>query len=315
MNFPKATNPPVFHRERQGRCLGSENCSFCAQSSFYNKPARPNTASWIPNRSRKTLIEANKNGVTLVGLVAAWKGLNEGPILDEVCDRIRVEMKAGGKRRPDGSLGIIKNQRVADRLKRGGLGMLRPQPGKLAPFLSPEPARRTPSTTASRPSQPYLKKAGIKNLLRRHHRHGRNARRPALRTRVHLEGNRRERRARQHPQSHCRHAVREKHAASAAGNFVFRLLPASSCRGRKSWSPAGCREPARHAKAMVFMAGASALMVGQLFDHPQSARRKRLQMLRDLGLDPSWDSHGFSDQQEGVCGCENGKCDTEAVSA
>jgi len=27
--------------------------------------------------------------------VYAWKGLNEGPMLDEVCDRIR-EMKAGG---------------------------------------------------------------------------------------------------------------------------------------------------------------------------------------------------------------------------
>jgi hypothetical protein len=27
-------------------------------------------------------------------------------------------------------------------------------------------------------------------------------------------------------------------------------------------------------------------------------------MLKDLGLDPNWDSHDFSDQEEGGCGCE-----------
>ena len=41
-------------------------------------------------------------------------------MLDEVCDRIR-ELKAGGKTRPDASLGIIKSQKVADRLKEAGL--------------------------------------------------------------------------------------------------------------------------------------------------------------------------------------------------
>ena len=30
---------------------------------------------------------------------------------------------------------------------------------------------------------------------------------------------------------------------------------------------------------------------------------KDLQMLKDLGLDPNWDSHDFSDQEEGGCGC------------
>ena len=29
---------------------------------------------------------------------------------------------------------------------------------------------------------------------------------------------------------------------------------------------------------------------------------KDLQMLKDLGLDPSWDKHGFSDQPEPACG-------------
>jgi hypothetical protein len=32
---------------------------------------------------------------------------------------------------------------------------------------------------------------------------------------------------------------------------------------------------------------------------------KDLQMLKDLGLDPRWDSHGFSDQEASGCGKEN----------
>ena len=55
-----------------------------------------------------------------MGLVAAWKGLNEGPVLDEVCERIR-ELSWGGKVRPDASLGLIKSQAVADRLREAGL--------------------------------------------------------------------------------------------------------------------------------------------------------------------------------------------------
>jgi len=41
-------------------------------------------------------------------------------MLDEVCDRVR-ELARGGKVRPDASLGIIKSQKVADRLKEAGL--------------------------------------------------------------------------------------------------------------------------------------------------------------------------------------------------
>jgi hypothetical protein len=38
-------------------------------------------------------------------------------------------------------------------------------------------------------------------------------------------------------------------------------------------------------------------------------------MLKDLGLDPSWDSHGFSDQEEGGCECGKENCETEAVNS
>src|SRR3954462_12901543 len=102
---------------KAGAC--SENCSFCAQSSFY-QTGSPKYGFVDPEPVAEAATEANKHGVTAVGLVAAWKGLNEGPMLDEVCDRIR-ELAASGKTRPDASLGIIKSQKVADRLKDAGL--------------------------------------------------------------------------------------------------------------------------------------------------------------------------------------------------
>src|SRR5665213_1569019 len=102
---------------KAGAC--SENCSFCAQSSFY-QTGSPKYGFIDPDPVNEAADEANKNSVTAVGLVAAWKGINEGPMLDEVCDRIR-ELKAGGKTRPDASLGIIRKQEVANRLKEAGL--------------------------------------------------------------------------------------------------------------------------------------------------------------------------------------------------
>jgi biotin synthase len=63
----------------------------------------------------------------------------------------------------------------------------------------------------------------------------------------------------------------------------------------------------RDAQSMIFMAGASALMVGNYLTTLNQPVEKDLQMLKDLGLDPSWDSHGFSDQ--GDAGCKrNGVC-------
>src|SRR4051812_40828853 len=102
---------------KAGAC--SENCSFCAQSSFH-QTGSPRYGFVDPEPVLEAADEANKHGVTAVGLVAAWKGLNEGPMLDEVCDRIR-DLARTGKTRPDASLGIIKNQKVADRLKEAGL--------------------------------------------------------------------------------------------------------------------------------------------------------------------------------------------------
>src|SRR5205823_12417321 len=102
---------------KAGAC--SENCKFCAQSAAYQTDS-PRYGFIEPEPVLDAAAEANKNGVTAVGLVAAWRGLKEGPMLDEVCERIR-ELAASGKTRPDASLGIIESQTVANRLKDAGL--------------------------------------------------------------------------------------------------------------------------------------------------------------------------------------------------
>ena len=53
----------------------------------------------------------------------------------------------------------------------------------------------------------------------------------------------------------------------------------------------------RDLQGMIFMAGASAMMVGNYLTTLNQSVEKDLQMLRDLGLDPNWEKHGFSDQE------------------
>lgn len=102
---------------KAGGC--SEDCKFCAQSAFYQTES-PRYAFVDPEPVQAAAEEAARNGVTALGLVAAWKGLDEGPMLDEVCARF-AELKKLGQVRPDASLGILKSQRVADRLAAAGV--------------------------------------------------------------------------------------------------------------------------------------------------------------------------------------------------
>ena len=67
----------------------------------------------------------------------------------------------------------------------------------------------------------------------------------------------------------------------------------------------------RDAQSLIFMAGASALMVGNYLTTLNQPVEKDLQMLKDLGLDPNWDNHGFSDQEAGGCGCGKESHETE----
>jgi len=293
---------------KAGAC--SENCSFCAQSSFY-QTGSPRYGFVDPEPVQEAAEEANKNGVTAVGLVAAWKGLNEGPLLDEVCDRIR-ELKAGGKTRPDVSLGIIKSQRVADRLKAAGVECY---------GHNLESSRRFFPRTCTTHSYDdrletigYLKQAGIKICSGG----------------IIGMGETREDRC------DLAFALKEIGANVVPINIlnpikgtpfennpplpVMEILKTIACfrfiLPRQEIMIAGGRTVnLRDAQSMIFMAGASALMVGNYLTTLNQPVEKDLQMLKDLGLDPSWDKHGFSDQDEGGCGCEREGCEPEFESA
>ena len=279
---------------KAGAC--SENCNFCAQSSFY-QTGSPKYGFVDPEPVSEAADEANKHGITAVGLVAAWKGLNEGPMLDEVCERIR-ELKAGGKTRPDASLGIIKSQKVADRLKEAGLECY---------GHNLESSRRFfPQTCTTHSYEDrietigYLKKAGLKICSGG----------------IIGMGETREDRC------DLAFSLKEIGANVVPINIlnpipgtpfekneplpVMEILKTIACfrfiLPRQEIMIAGGRTVnLRDAQSMVFMAGASALMVGNYLTTLNQPVEKDLQMLKDLGLDPSWDKHGFLDQDE--CGC------------
>ena len=289
---------------KAGAC--SENCSFCAQSSHY-QTGSPKYGFVDPEPVAEAADEANKNGVTAVGLVAAWKGLNEGPMLDEVCARVR-EMKAAGKTRPDVSLGIIKSQKVADRLKEAGVECYGHNLESSRRFF---PQTCTTHTFDDRlETIGHLKKAGIKICSGG----------------IIGMGETREDR--------CDLAFELKAIGANVVPVnilnpipgtpfeknpplpVLEILKTIACfrfiLPRQEIMVAGGRTVnLRDAQSMIFMAGASALMVGNYLTTLNQPVEKDLQMLKDLGLDPSWDSHGFSDQEETGCGCGKESCEVE----
>ncbi len=293
---------------KAGAC--SENCSFCAQSSFY-QTGSPKYGFVDPEPVFEAADEANRNGVTAVGLVAAWKGLNEGPMLDEVCARIR-DLKESGKTRPDASLGIIKSQKVADRLKEAGLECYGHNLESSRRFF---PNTCTTHTYDDRVETiGYLKKAGIKICSGG----------------IIGMGETREDRC------DLAFSLKEIGANVVPINILnpiagtpfeknpplppLEILKTIACfrliLPRKEIMIAGGRTVnLRDMQSMVFMAGASALMVGNYLTTLNQPVEKDLQMLKDLGLDPDWDNHGFSDQEEGGCGCGSDACRDVIASA
>jgi biotin synthase len=293
---------------KAGAC--SENCSFCAQSSFY-QTGSPKYGFIEPEPVNEAAEEANKNSVTAVGLVAAWKGLNEGPMLDEVCDRIR-ELKSSGKTRPDASLGIIKKQEVADRLKEAGLECY---------GHNLESSRRFfPQTCSTHTFDDrletigYLKKAGIKICSGGIIGMGETrADRCDLAFELKAIG------ANVVPVN-ILNPIPGTPFEKLAPLPVMEILKTIACfrfiLPRQEIMIAGGRTVnLRDAQSMIFMAGASALMVGNYLTTLNQPVEKDLQMLKDLGLDPNWDSHDFSDQEETGCGCGKENCETEIAMA
>ncbi len=293
---------------KAGAC--SENCRFCAQSSFY-QTGSPKYGFVDPEPVREAADEARQNAVTAVGLVAAWKGLNEGPLLDEVCARVS-EMKAAGKVRPDVSLGIIKSQRVADRLKEAGVECYGHNLESSRRFF---PQTCTTHTFDDRlETIGHLKKAGIKICSG-----GIIGMGETREDRCDLAFELKAIGANVVPVNILNPipgTPYEKNPPLPALEILKTIACFRFILPRQEIMVAGGRTVnLRDAQSMIFMAGASALMVGNYLTTLNQPVEKDLQMLKDLGLDPTWDRHGFSDQEENGCGCEQGTPAPEAVTA
>ncbi|MBT5928267.1 MAG: biotin synthase BioB [Verrucomicrobia bacterium] len=285
---------------KAGGC--SENCKFCSQSSAYTTES-PRYGFVDAEPVREASKEAHQNNVTAVGLVAAWKGLREGPILDEVCDRIR-EMSADGKVRPDASLGLIDSQKVADRLKDAGLACYGHNLESSRRFF---PEHCTSHTFEDRlQTIKFLKNAGIKICSGGIIGMGETR---ADRCDMAME-------------------LREIGASVVPVNFLnpiegtpyenlealapMEILKTISCfrfiLPKQEIMVAGGRTVnLRDLQSMVFMAGASALMVGNYLTTLNQPAEQDLQMLKDLGLDPDWEPHEDMVSEEcgssESCGC------------
>ena len=275
---------------KAGAC--SENCSFCAQSSHY-QTGSPKYGFVDPAPVAEAADEANRNQVTAVGLVAAWKGLNEGPLLDEVCDRI-AEMKAGGKTRPDASLGIIKSQRVADRLKAAGLECYGHNLESSRHFF-PQPCTTHPYDDRLQ-TLAHLKQAGLKICSG-----GIIGMGETREDRCDLAFTLREIGANVVPLN-ILNPVKGTPYENNPPLPVLEILKTIACfrfiLPRREIMIAGGRTlNLRESQSLIFMAGASALMVGNYLTTLNQPVDKDLQMLKDLGLEPLWDKHNFDDQE------------------
>ena len=282
---------------KAGNC--SENCSFCAQSSFY-QTGSPKYGFIDPEPVMEAADEANKNGVTAVGLVAAWKGLNEGPILDEVCDRIR-ELKASGKTRPDASLGLIKSQKVADRLKEAGLECYGHNLESSKNFFAHHCTTHTFEDRLT--TIQYLKNAGIKICSG-----GIIGMGESREDRCDLAMSLREVGANVVP-INILNPIKGTPFENYPQLPPMEILKTIACfrfvLPRQEIMIAGGRTMnLRDMQSMIFTAGASALMVGNYLTTLNQPVEKDLQMLKDLGLDPNWD-HNFEDQAESCGSCAN----------
>lgn len=270
-----------------------EDCRFCAQSAAYetNSPRH----GLIEREMVLTAAgEAKANGVTALGLVAAWRGITEGPVLDEICLRLE-ELKQSGQARPDASLGMIKSLKVANRLRQAGLECYNHNLETSRRFFARVCTTHTYEDRVQ--TIKHLKQAGIKicsgGILGM--------------------GETRDDRC------DLAFALKELGAHIVPMNFLnpiagtpfgqcqplapMEILKSIACfrfiLPRQEITVAGGRTVnLRDVQSLMFLAGASALMVGNYLTTLGQPVEKDLQMLKDLGLDPNWDKQGFSDQAD-----------------
>ena len=234
-------------------------------------------------------------------------------MLDEVCDRIQ-ELKAGGKTRPDASLGIIKSQegsQASSNQKPGRNAYGRPRKTVRAVF--PADLQRPHTFDDRLETIGYLKKAGIKICSG-----GIIGMGETREDRCDLAFELKAIGANVVPVNILNPIPEGTPFEKNTPLPVLEILKTIACfrftLPRQEIMIAGGRTVnLRDAQSMIFMAGASALMVGNYLTTLNQPVEKDLQMLKDLGLDPSWDSH-FSDQEENGCGCGE-HCETEIATA
>ncbi len=276
---------------KAGGC--SENCRFCAQSAAY-QTGSPRYGLIDAQPVLAAAEEASANGVTALGLVAAWRGLEEGPVLDEICQRLEA-LKESGKARPDASLGIIKSQQVAERLKQSGLECYNHNLESSRRFF---PQVCTTHTYEERVQTiRHLKQAGIKICSG-----GILGMGETREDRCDLAFALKELGANIVP-INILNSIEGTPFAKQAPLPPLEILKSIACfrfiLPKQEIMIAGGRTVnLRDLQSLIFMAGASALMVGNYLTTLNQPIEKDLQMLKDLGLDPNWDKHGFCDQEE-----------------
>jgi biotin synthase len=280
---------------KAGGC--SENCKFCSQSAAYQTESPRYGLVDIPP-VLTAADEAKQNGVTALGLVAAWKGLDEGPVLDEICNRLE-ELKTAGKARPDASLGIIKNKRVAERLRSAGLECYNHNLESSQRFFGKVCTTHTYEDRVE--TIQHLKAAGIKICSG-----GIIGMGETREDRCDLAFSLRDLGVNIVP-INILNPIEGTPFAGKPSLAPLEVLKTIACfrliLPKQEIMVAGGRTVnLRDLQSMIFMAGASALMVGNYLTTLNQSVEKDLQMLKDLGLDPSWDKHGFSDQDEAGVG-------------
>jgi biotin synthase len=276
---------------KAGGC--SENCRFCAQSAAYQTES-PRYGLIEQQPILAAADEAKANGVVGLGLVAAWRGLEEGPVLDDICNQFQ-RLKESGKARPDASLGMIGNQRVADRLREAGVEVYNHNLESSERFF---PQVCTTHTYQERVQTiRHLQQAGIKICSG-----GILGMGETREDRCGLAFSLKELGVHVVPINILNPIAGTPFAAQPA-LAPLEILKSIACfrfiLPRQEIMVAGGRTVnLRDAQSLMFMAGASALMVGNYLTTLNQPVEKDLQMLKDLGLDPNWDKHGFSDQYE-----------------
>lgn len=295
---------------KAGGC--SENCKFCSQSAAYQTEAPRYGLVDLPPVV-EAAAEAQGNNVTALGMVAAWKGLEEGPVLDQICNRLE-ELKNSGKARPDASLGIIKNPAVARKLRAAGLECYNHNLESSQRFFGEVCTTHTYEERVE--TIRHLKAAGIKICSG-----GIIGMGETREDRCDLAFSLREVGANVVP-INILNPIPGTPFADKPSLPPMEILKTIACfrliLPRQEIMIAGGRTVnLRDLQSMIFMAGASALMVGNYLTTLNQPVEKDLQMLRDLGLDPNWDKHGFSDQEENgeSCGCGDAGCEAEPEPA